>query len=560
MKKSYLFPLLSILMLVVCSCSNTSSNVEYLPCKVEKKSDWGFVDPQGHVVCDDMFKNQPSFVRDGIFAVEEASDLYTLYAFDTKKPTIILEDLKFVGSPRDGLLPICKKDKWIEVIDTKGTTKFELNKIDGKTVKSCSPKFQFGYLIVETEEGTYGMVNTDGKLLLKTDYTLLQPLKKNYILAIKADGEVYSEDGVAAAPLDEDNVYMINENGQKYDGWKKEDLANINLSSYAGDDCIENVIVEKDDRLYIYDLKGEQVLKCPDRVKQIGHIKNKFFTYRGEDGWGVMNFKGERIVNEKYMGISILDDGFFALRDYEDNSFEFINKKGETIQKIKDYQHYEWEEGFGFIGEDKNECFILDKEFKPIHKDGFYEIGDDEFSSKIQSDFLDIDGIVESLVSAKANKLYDLGLDLGKTIGECDYLKSQNIKDFSYDYFEKNNYAASRLYKMDFAIVFDSPAKKEIYKDVQVEKYSYYYGYYYDTEKRFSHYELNEAAVITNFGFLVNVPKDKRKQLFNALCDKLEQTNTKIERSENSAQYKGNYKYIVNIDDGNIIFVISEKD
>ena len=235
MKKSYLFPLLSILMLVVCSCSNTSSNVEYLPCKVEKKSDWGFVDPQGHVVCDDMFKNQPSFVRDGIFAVEEASDLYTLYAFDTKKPTIILEDLKFVGSPRDGLLPICKKDKWIEVIDTKGTTKFELNKIDGKTVKSCSPKFQFGYLIVETEEGTYGMVNTDGKLLLKTDYTLLQPLKKNYILAIKADGEVYSEDGVAAAPLDEDNVYMINENGQKYDGWKKEDLANINLSSYAGD-------------------------------------------------------------------------------------------------------------------------------------------------------------------------------------------------------------------------------------------------------------------------------------------------------------------------------------
>ena len=560
MKKQYLFLLLSILTLIICGCSNTSSNVEYLPCKVDKKADWGFVDPQGNVICDDMFKNRPSYVRDGVFAVEEANDLYTLYAIDSKKPTIIMDDLKFVGSPRNGLLPICKKDKWIEIIDSKGITKFELNKIDGKAVKGCSPKFQYGYLVVEAEDGTYGMVNTDGKLLLKANYAFLLPLKKNYILAIKANGDVYSDDEDVVIPYDKDNLCVINENGKEYDGWKKKDLTNIEFPAFEGEDGVENLIVDKDGRLYVYNLTGEQVLKCSDRVKQIGQIKNGFFVYEGEDGCGVMNLKGERVVNEKYMQILILNEGFIALRDYDEHIFEFINKKGETVHKIKDYRHLHWEDGFGFIGVEGNEVYIMDKEFKPLHKDGFYSIGDDMFSDNVQSDFLDIDGIVESLISAKANKLYDLGLDLGKTIGECDYLKSQDIDDFSYNYFEKPNYAASRLYKMDFAIVFDRQTKKEIYKDVTVEKYSYYYGYYYDTEKRFSHYELNDEAVITHFGFVVEVPKEKRQQLFNALCNTLEQTNTKIERKENTAHYRGNNEYVVNFEDGKIIFVIANKD
>lgn len=122
MKKTYFFFIMSVLAIIVTGCSNVSSNIQYIPCKTDKKADWGFVDKQGNVVADDMFKDQPSYVRDGVFSVQEADDLYTLYAFDTKKPTIILENLVFVGSPRNGLLPVCKKDHRIEVIDTKGHT------------------------------------------------------------------------------------------------------------------------------------------------------------------------------------------------------------------------------------------------------------------------------------------------------------------------------------------------------------------------------------------------------------------------------------------------------
>ena len=556
--------MLSVLAIIVIGCSKTGSNIQYIPCKTDKKADWGFIDKQGNVVADDMFKDQPSFVRDGVFSVQEANDLYTLYAFDTKKPTIILENLVFVGSPRGGILPVCKKDHCIEVIDTKGNTKFKLNKIGDKVVKSCSPYFEFGYLIVESEEGLYGMINTDGQPLLDMKYSLLKPIKKDFILALQPSLNS-DDDEVAVGTMNEDYM-MINEKGKKYEGWKNEDIEHINSNSLQAssyiDISVEYIVVNKEDRLYIYNLKGEQILKCPDRVKYIRQIKNNFFVYKGEDDCGVMNLKGERIVNEKYVDIDILDNGFLARRDYYEKKFELLSKTGESIRKIDDYDQFYFMDGFGYWGIDGNEEFILDNEFRPIQKDGFYNIANyDDHSAEIQSDFLDIDAIVEMLVSAKSGKLYDWGLDFGQTIGKCEYLKSQNIANFKSDYYDLENYASSRLYKVSLVVIFDRQAKKEIYKDVKVERYSYYYGYYYDTERQFSHYEKNNEAAIQIIVFAVDVPKDKRKNVFNALCDALESKNSKIERTDVSAKYVGNYDYKVFFtEEDQIVFAIYPKD
>ena len=52
---------------------------------------------------------------------------------------------------------------------------------------------------------------------------------------------------------------------------------------------------------FLFNQKGEQILKCPDRVKDVTEIRNGYFVYKGEDGYGVMDFKGERIINDKYI-------------------------------------------------------------------------------------------------------------------------------------------------------------------------------------------------------------------------------------------------------------------
>lgn len=537
--------MLCVLAVTIVSCANTSSNIQYLPCQTEKNTDWGFVDAHGNVVCADMFKNQPSYVREGLFNIKESNGTYTLYTFDVKKPSILLENLAFVGSPRNGLLPLCRKDNRIEIINTKGQTIFELNKLDGKAVKACGCIFRHGYLIVQTEDGLCGLVNTKGKMVLKPKYSLLLPLNKNFIFA-EIDGE----------------VLFVNEKGEKCGEWKREgDLLGILPFDWTRESPIEYFVKEKDGRYIIYNLKGEQILKCPERVKEILEIKNGFFVYEGEDGRGVMSFKGERIINDKYLLINILNKGFVALRD-EEHSFEVLNKKGEVIRKINDYKRIDVVDGFAYIGKDGNDEFVLNSNFEPTHKNAYYHIlPSDNCSEDIQSDFLDINYIVETIVSSKENKLYDLGLDFGKKLADCDYLKSISINNYNGDYCKIENYVSSRLYNIDMIVHFDRVSFKEIYKDVTVQKYSYFYGYYDDIERRFSHYEKNLDAIIQLFEFQIIVPKDKQDVFMKTLCDAIESKYTKIERDENKAQYvSNNISYYVEKSGDKILFAISQNN
>lgn len=523
MKNFNLF-LLSLVTLILSGCSKPSmSIIQYLPCQTEKKSDWGFVDSKGNVVCADMFKNQPSFVREGVFTIQESNDLYTLYAFDAKKPAILLEDLKYVGSPRGGLLPICRKDSRIEIIDTKGQTKFTLSPIDNKPIRACGSLFRHGYLIVVTEDGKNGLINASGKVIIKPEYDVLLPLNKNFIFSSK-NGE----------------INFINEKGEKCENWKKEDIESCLTFDWYEEKPIEHFVVSKDDRLFIYSLKGEQILKCPDRVKNITEIRNGFFVYQGEDGYGVMNFKGERIVNDKYMTIRILDDGFLARRD-EEHDCELINKKGEVVSKINDMKPIFRMDGFPNVGVDGNDEYVLDKTFVPVHKNALYHIVvEDKYSENIQSDYFDIDYVVGLVSTAKETTLYDANVILGKKLQESSFLKMQKIDNYNQNFCMIPNYAFSPLYRVNLIVYFDRTSFKEVYKDVAVQRYDYYYGYYNDTERQFSHYDKNPEAVINRLAFQVFVPNGKEDAFFKKLCDALDNKYTKVKDAESDSMSEDN--------------------
>lgn len=524
MRKKLLFALLGITAVFVTSCSKTSTNtIQYLPCQTEKNADWGFVDSKGNVVCADMFKEQPSFVREGVFSVKESNGLYTLYAFDVKKPTILLEDLKYVGSPRGGLLPICRKDSRIEIIDTKGQTKFTLLPIDNKPVRLCGSLFRHGYLIVATEDGKNGLVNNSGEVIIKPEYNFLLPLNKDFIFATK-DGD----------------LFFLNEKGEKYGDWKDEDLKNTSTFDWLGESPIEYLVVIKDDRRFLFNQKGEQILKCPDRVKDIVEIRNGYFVYKGDDGYGVMDFKGERIINDKYMTIRILDDGFLARRD-EEHDYELINKKGEVVSKINDMKPIYRMDGFSNVGVDGNDEYVLDKTFVPVHKNALYQVAvEDKFSENIQSDYFDIDYVVELVSTAKETTLYDANVILGKKLQESSFLKMQKIDNYNQNFCMIPNYAFSPLYRVDLIVYFDRTSFKEVYKDVTVQRYNYYYGYYNDTERQFSHYDKNPEAVINRLAFQVFVPDGKEDAFFKKLCDALDHKYTKVKDAESDSMSEDN--------------------
>lgn len=529
--RKLLFILLSIIIVITTSCSRTSTNkIQYLPCKTERKADWGFVDMKGNVVCADMFKNQPSYVRDGVFSVQESNGLYTLYAFDAKKPTILLEDLKYVGSPREGILPICKKDGRIEIIDTKGHTKFTLQSVNNTPISEAFSYFMYGYLLIATEDGKQGLVNNKGNIIIKPEYDRLLPLNKNFIFAVKNN-----------------DMFFIDENEKKYTDWKEDDIKNL-LTFDWYEQPIEYIVVSKDDRLILYNQKGKQVLKCNDRVKGISEIKNGYFVYEGEDGYGVMNLKGERIVNDKYMGIKILNDGFIAKRD-EKHDYELINKKGEVVNKIDDMEQVYLIDGFSYIGVDGSEVYVLNKAFVPAHKNALYQIvvGEYSYSDFIRSDYFDVDYVVGLVSTAKETSLYDKDVVFGKKLQDCSFLKQQSIDNYNRDYCRIPNYISSPLYSVNLKVYFDRTSYKSVYKNVTVERYNYYYGWYDDTQRQFSHYEKNPEAVINKLEFEITVPDSKEYDFFKKLCATLEHKYTTVKKVEDSIDDYGAYNRGYNI-------------
>lgn len=46
--------------------------------------------------------------------------------------------------------------------------------------------------------------------------------------------------------------------------------------------------------------QGEVVVKPTAKIKKVGQIRGKYFTYNNGDGWGLMNLQGESVIRAKY--------------------------------------------------------------------------------------------------------------------------------------------------------------------------------------------------------------------------------------------------------------------
>lgn len=505
--KIYLF--LATAALVMCGCNFKSSEIEYLPCMVDKNDDWGFVNAKGEVFCKDAFKDAPTEVRNGVFFVEE-DGAYAMYQFDKKKPKLILDGLSHFGQTNEGLVPICKKDSRIEIVDIKGTTKFMLDKIDGQEVIACAPSFKCGLLIVSTmdKEGEryYGVVNESGEVVLSPKYRDLNILDANlfYVLTY--------EDG-------ESQRFFIDKNGKKQTQWNKEAQIECASDKY--------IAIERDERYYIYDMKGNEVLKCPAKVQSMESIKNNFFIFRSEDyEYGVMDMKGEIIVPAKYIQIAIVDNGFIVKRN-EDRNLELLNKKGELISEIDDLDYALNINGFGNIGvEGRSHFYILDDKFKPLNKIEFHDIDLYDDYSYIQSEYFDYGAVIAAVKEALEGELAEL--TFGTSVTSIDKVTSKSTKAYSsYTYKTPVKIAQSVKYSVTANLLFDKKILSPIYKEKRVEKYSWYYGTYYTTETVVDGYKFNEDSKLEGINIECSVPSSKEDNMHKELAAFLEKFASK---------------------------------
>lgn len=287
--------------LVFTSCSRTKSNeIEYFPFKTEN-SKWGMLSPDGKILFEDEFEQEPTIVRDGRFFArigDSYGSQYELFVA-AEHPKPIGAEYSQVTPFRNGRALVVEKGKCVTIIDTEGKVIKELDKIDGKKVKNVYPFSIDGYAFIETDDRMCGLIDDDGNCVLKPVYARLSNL---------GDGRFWAVDPKLAEKADEvggDNVKypIINTRGEVL----YEFLPNkyVCVGRFYDGKIPVAMEVNGEEAWEIINLMGETIVKPSVKIEKIGEIEGDLFTFRKDGKWGLMNFKGETLIRAKYEKLAI---------------------------------------------------------------------------------------------------------------------------------------------------------------------------------------------------------------------------------------------------------------
>lgn len=508
MKKIVKWSAMAFAMVAMTACGN-SGEIDYLPCQQEKGQDWGFVDNKGNVYLADEYKNCPSNVIEGVFAVKEDGG-YNLYKFDKKKPKLLLEGLAQVGTPRDGVLPVVKEGERIEIVDLKGKTVLELNSFDGNEVIGCAARFtKSGRLVVYTVDnsGKTHRIHIDkkGKVLLAPDGNL-DPEEWQGIF----DGSLYI--GLVHQEMgDIDELVCFNAKKEIQKQWKLtlgDDLQYVDEKYVA-------IRSEDAERTCIYNTKGEVVVKCPEKVRSVDEIVGKLIAFKGDNrSHGVMKFDGETILSAKYGYVKILDKGFLVVKD---GKYEILNKDGEKESKL-DWDGLDYIEVFGWIGAEGRDVYVLNDKFEAVHKTELWNISPKQFTSDLKNLYFDKNAAVAKTIAVLNSDLQSNGFVFGAKASEIQTLKNEWIEKFGNWQTQYNVVlAAGNGYTATATVHFSERIKERI-----------------DEESS----RLNPEAEIDLMSVTLSVPGKEQKVVCDQLLESMANSFTKEKEGKNKFSTK----------------------
>ncbi len=396
--------LLAALGLASCSgFGGSGPEMTYLPVKTDKSSHWGMVGPDGKLLFEDEFEEEPTPVFDGVFTVKESKG-YAVYAADAK-PRIIgdLENLVEVGIMSEGVIPATRKGERIGYYKADGKLAFTLEPVNNKEIVQVASHFTDGIAVILDEDGNYGAINSDGKVIIEPKYAYLSDFSDG--LAVASPKTEPAQTDSVAEP--EDITIFVNKKG--------EELVKLRDVSVYGTAHSDMFAGEKNDRCGFFNKKGE-FKKMPEKVKAIGMFNSKYFTFCNDDGkWGVMDMDGEIVVRPKYEGIMFLLSGDKFLCKSDNKKTYIVNTSDERITTFEDinvipmdsYLAYSgYHTDFGFIGEEEHSVSFYNEKGESTIKNDFYEMGL-RFNQYVMSDYLNIEGAAEKLAFYIGDNSYD---------------------------------------------------------------------------------------------------------------------------------------------------------
>ena len=520
-KLSYL---LLALVALLSSCGQKSADLEYIPFRSISDGRWGMISTDGKVLFDDEFNDMPQAVYCGRFFVKNKDGKYELYTADEKPQQVAGKTWADVSDFSKGLALAAEEGKPISIINCDGEQVADLSKIDGKSITAAKGLYE-GYAIVETEDGTKGIVDDGGKTIVGPGkYKELEYVGEGKCLALdkkyenaEKDQKVIQIISIEGKTLGEINTSKIN-----FEGARTTEAVIFNNGLLGAYDA--------NGRGGLINEKGEWVLEPSEKVKHIIAINGDKFIYSGEDGMGIMDKKGEVLIRGKYFMLQWAGDDLlwaFDTKGENKDMISLINLKDEIVGKEFFKNGYTLQDGtriaqlgkhdYGFIDE-KGEVMKLDKNVN------IADIGIPRCDQWVESQYVDVQRIVSSL-ELDGQKMYGITIwtPADKAIpafaekGQKDATCSVKPSDSPYSYFQSRAEYECRLSNT-----------------VRVKKYLTFNNYI----TRYSNgQQFNPESLVYMIGADVKVSSGA-KAVYESICKLLKSKGLKeIGKSEESITY-----------------------
>lgn len=558
---------LSLICTVFVSCSETeSSNIEYIPFQETEDGLWGMISMDGEVLFKDEFENEPTVVRDGRFFVRNKEGIWEMYEA-TQKPKKIGVDYVHVSNFQNGRAIVTVKDQPVSIIDVNGKEIKTLDQIDGKEIDGVRP-FHGNYAIFMTSDSLFGVIDDDGKCVIRPDYCFLSNCFDGKFLGVnkkyKNEYNDYERNKYKMSVIDTKGKILFEFTRDKY--------KNL-LNAYSDGKLAVSVDRKGEECWGIIDEKGEFVVKPSAKLKGIGTISGNLFTYYNGSGWGLMDINGKTKIRAKYETLYFAGNDVLVayVKNGDNYEYKYVDEEDNQIGEdtyVDATPFSKFDGKHAFVKVDDKMYSIIDNDCNQL--DGLPDIVNighvglhGDIDTYIESDYVDLEKVVASF-----NVSPEGIMDLTFTSSPQDVVELQ-VKFGAASSSDQHEAGAPYWYDYTSAIqipkdvngvkclmiiTFPNNLSRQTYRTEKVVDYTYGNMSWYHNEEIPTGYVWNEinpdvfGLVISDSGRM----KGKLKSAYKVLCRKFKENGT-VEKENDSAA-------VIRLNNGGGALVRIEKD
>lgn len=521
------------------------------------------ISPKGEKLFTEEFKEKPTIVRDNRFMVRNKDGLWEIYTAD-EKPQKVGTEYTYASMFQDGIAIVSEKGKPVSLIDTDAKVVKLLDKIDGKEVNSVNA-FSEGYAVFKSDK-LYGVIDHDGKKVIDAKYLLIKDCSDGKFIALdrkyEQEAKKDSSTNVKFDVLDTSGKVLFSLSMAKYKDFGDQ-FKNGLLDVYteAKEEKCGGIINDR----------GEVVVKPTAKIKKVGEIRNKFFTYNNGDGWGLMNLDGESVVRAKYDGLYFAsDDKLVAITKKEGGSisYKYIDFKDNPIgEDTYDdaYPFFMLDDEHAIVKVSASLYSIIDTKCQQVQKlPDMVNVGFMEGNLVVESDFVDTKKLLDSMNITEEGvdnlTFKSSTLQVVKVYATSDACwrhdkEHSSLDPYWYTYCDDLTYwkEFSGVYP-DINVNFTGDIAKRNYRTKRVIDYTYGDWYWYHNEKIPLGISFTDAKVKSFKIMFDNKGKlrYKLRDVFKELAQRFKNMG-KVEKENNGA-------VVVTLKNGMRALVAMEKD